>query len=146
MNSLNVSANANAALIEAAFEAWQQNPDSVDPTWRAFFQGFTLGSSGGGLGTAQASGVRIVDSYKQAQVGRLINAYRSHGHLQAHLDPLADAPPAHPKLALDHFGLDEADLNETFTLTNFKGGGQQKLGDIVTALKQTYSGHVGVEY
>ncbi len=148
MNSLNLSANANAAYLEAAYEAWRQNPESVDATWRAFFQGFTLGNSGAPFSAthAQASGVRIVDSYKQAQVGRLINAYRSHGHLQAHLDPLGERPPAHPRLALAHFGLDEGDLDESFTLTNFKGGGQMRLRDIVEALQQIYSGHIGVEY
>ena len=148
MNSLNLSANANAAYIEAAYEAWRQNPESVDATWRAFFQGFTLGNSGAPFSgaQAQASGVRIVDSYKQAQVGRLINAYRSHGHLQAHIDPLGEPPPAHPRLALAHFGLDEADLDESFTLTNFKGGGQMKLRDILDALQKIYSGHIGVEY
>jgi 2-oxoglutarate dehydrogenase E1 component len=147
MNSLNVSPSANAAVLEAAYEAWQQNPDSVDPTWRAFFQGFMLGNGGGSLSSAQSSGVRIVDSVKQAQVGRLINAYRAHGHLQAHLDPLADAPPPpHPKLSLAHFGFEDADLDESFTLTTFKGGGQMKLRDIITALQQTYSGNIGVEY
>ncbi len=146
MNALNVSANANAALIEAAYEAWQQNPDSVDPTWRAFFQGFTLGTSGGTVTSEQAAGVHILDSIKQGQVARLINAYRAHGHLQAHLDPLGDPPPPHPRLALSHFGLSESDLDETFTLTNFKGGGHHKLRDILTALHQTYCGHIGVEY
>lgn len=146
MNSLNLSANANASVIEAAYEAWQQNPDSVDPTWRAFFQGFTLGNSGGSFTAASGAGVRIIDSIKQAQVGRLINAYRAHGHLQAHLDPLGEPPPAHPRLALDHFGLDERDLPESFALTNFKGGGQQKLQDILAALQQTYCGSIGVEY
>jgi 2-oxoglutarate dehydrogenase E1 component len=146
MNSLNVSPSANAAVIEAAYEAWQQNPDSVDPTWRAFFQGFTLGNNGSSLTAAQTSGVRIVDSLKQAQVGRLINAYRAHGHLQADLDPLGTPPPAHPKLSLAHFGFDEADLDESFTLTTFKGGGQMKLRDIVASLQQTYCGHIGVEY
>ncbi len=146
MNSLNVSPNANAAVIEAAFEAWQQNPDSVDPTWRAFFQGFTLGNSGNPLTAVQSAGVRIVDSVKQAQVGRLINAYRAHGHLQSHLDPLNEPPAPHPKLSLAHFGFEEADLDESFTLTTFKGGGQMKLRDIVTALQQTYCGHIGVEY
>jgi len=148
MSSLNLSTDANAAVIEAAYESWRQNPDSVDATWRAFFQGFTLGNNGAPFSAsqAQASGVRIVDSYKQAQVGRLINAYRSHGHLQAHLDPLGEPPPAHPRLALAHFGLGESDLDDAFTLTNFKGGGQMKLGDILAALKQTYSGHIGVEY
>jgi 2-oxoglutarate dehydrogenase E1 component len=146
MNSLNVSPNANAAVLEAAYEAWQQNPDSVDPTWRAFFQGFTLGNSGGSVAGPQSSGVRIVDSVKQAQVGRLVNAYRAHGHLQAHLDPLGEAPAAHPKLSLAHFGFEEADLDESFTLMTFKGGGQMKLRDIVTALQQTYCGRIGVEY
>ncbi|MEO7600073.1 MAG: 2-oxoglutarate dehydrogenase E1 component [Opitutus sp.] len=146
MNSLNVSPNANTAVIEAAFEAWQQNPDSVDPTWRAFFQGFTLGNSGNTLTNVPESGVRIVDSIKQAQVSRLINAYRAHGHLQAHLDPLGEAPPPHPKLTLAHFGLEEADLDDSFTLTTFKGGGQMKLRNIVSAAQQTYSGKIGVEY
>ena len=146
MNSLNVSPNANAAVIEAAFEAWQQNPDSVDATWRAFFQGFTLGNSGNSLAAVQSAGVRIVDSLKQAQVGRLINAYRAHGHLQAHLDPLGEPPAPHPKLTLAHFGLDESELGESFTLTNFQGGGQKKLQHILSSLLQTYSGHIGVEY
>ncbi len=146
MNSLNLSASANSAVFEAAYEAWLQNPDSVDPTWRAFFQGFTLGNSGGSLTGPQTAGVRIVDSYKQAQVLRLINAYRAHGHLQAHLDPLANPPAADPKLSLAHFHLEDADLDESFTLTNFKGGGQMKLRDILAALQQTYSGRVGIEY
>ncbi|HEX2854879.1 MAG TPA: 2-oxoglutarate dehydrogenase E1 component [Opitutaceae bacterium] len=146
MNSLSLPTRANSELIEHMYHLWLDNPDSVDPTWRAFFQGFTLGNNGAPLTSSAAAGVRIVDSVKQAQVARLINAYRAHGHLQAHLDPLGDAPPAHPKLSLDHFGFEESDLNETFTLTNFKGGGQHKLGAIVSALKQTYSGHVGVEY
>ena len=33
---------ANADLIEEYYRRWLENPDSVDPTWRAFFQGFTL--------------------------------------------------------------------------------------------------------
>ncbi|HEX2101497.1 MAG TPA: 2-oxoglutarate dehydrogenase E1 component, partial [Candidatus Synoicihabitans sp.] len=146
MNSLNLPTRANAAVIEAAYAQWLDNPDSVDATWRAFFQGFTLGHSGGALAGAEAAGVRVIDSRKQAQVGRLINAYRAHGHLQAHLDPLGAPPPPHPRLALDHFEFADADLNESFTLTNFKGGGQMKLGAILAAVRETYSGHVGVEY
>jgi 2-oxoglutarate dehydrogenase E1 component len=137
---------ANAAVIEAAYAQWLDNPDSVDATWRAFFQGFTLGHTGGGLGGPEAAGVHVLDSRKQAQVGRLINAYRAHGHLQAHLDPLGAPPPAHPLLAPEHFEFTEADLPESFTLTNFKGGGQMKLGEILQAVRQTYSGHIGVEY
>lgn len=146
MNSLNLPTRANAAMIDAVYAQWLENPDSVDATWRAFFQGFTLGHSGGALTGADAAGVRVIDSRKQAQVGRLINAYRAHGHLQAHVDPLSDPPPPHPKLEPAHFEFTEADLNESFTLTNFKGGGQMKLADIVHSIRQTYCGHIGVEY
>jgi 2-oxoglutarate dehydrogenase E1 component len=152
MNSVPLAARDNTDLIEAAYAQWLDNPDSVDPTWRAFFQGFTLGNSVAAPGAAptaaaaQAAGVRVVDSYKQAQIIRYINAHRSHGHLEAHLDPLGEKPAAHPKLTLESFGLGTSDLDESFTLTNFQGGGQRKLRDIVSAVKRTYCGTIGVEY
>ncbi|HEY9249729.1 MAG TPA: 2-oxoglutarate dehydrogenase E1 component, partial [Rariglobus sp.] len=146
MNSLSLPTRANSEVIEAAYNAWLANPDSVDTTWRAFFQGFALGSNGADLSAAATSGVKVIDSYKQAQIIRYINAHRSHGHLQAHLDPLSDPPSPHPKLQLAHFKLDDSDLEETFTLTNFQGGGQKKLKHIVYALQQTYCGRIGVEY
>ncbi len=152
MNSLSLPAHANASVIEAAYIAWLDNPDAVDPTWRAFFQGFALGSNGtplaDALATSSATGgsVNVLDSSKQAQVLRLINAHRAHGHLQAHLDPMSDPPAPHPRLATSHFGLTESDLDESFAVGNFKGGGQMKLRALLAALNETYCGHVGVEY
>jgi 2-oxoglutarate dehydrogenase E1 component len=146
MSPSTLPTHANAAVLEAAYQSWLVNPDSVDPTWRAFFQGFALGNSGANIAEVAQSPVKVIDSYKQAQVGRFINAHRSHGHLQAHLDPLSDAPPPHPKLALEEFGLDESDLDDSFTLTNYQGGGQKKLRAIVDSLRRTYCGHIGVEY
>ena len=46
MNRSSIPTHANASIIEAAYEAWTKDPNSVDPTWRAFFQGFMLGASG----------------------------------------------------------------------------------------------------
>jgi 2-oxoglutarate dehydrogenase E1 component len=152
MHSVPLAARDNSDLIEAAYAQWLDNPDSVDPTWRAFFQGFTLGNTHAAPGgkptaaAASAAGVHVIDSYKQAQIIRYINAHRSHGHLEAHLDPLGEKPAPHPKLSLAHFGLGEADLDESFTLTNFQGGGQRKLRDIVSAVKNTYCGTIGVEF
>jgi len=152
MNSIPVAARANSDLIEAAYAQWLDNPDAVDPTWRAFFQGFTLGSASAAPGAkptssaVSAAGVQVLDSYKQAQIIRYINAHRSHGHLEAHLDPLGEKPAPHPKLTLANFGLDESDLDQSFTLTNFQGGGQKKLRDIQAAVKRTYCGTIGVEY
>ena len=145
MNSLSLPTHANSDVIEAAYSTWLANPDSVDPTWRAFFQGFSLGSNGTSLGNAGAAAA-IIDSSKQAQVLRLINAYRAHGHMQAHLDPLSPPPAPFSRLNYQHFGLTEADLGESFAVGNFKEGGQLKLRTLITALNETYCGHIGVEY
>jgi 2-oxoglutarate dehydrogenase E1 component len=153
MNSLTLPTRANADLIEAAYRSWLDNPESVDPTWRAFFQGFALGNNGGGslsaaVGASTASGerVNIIDSLKQSQVHSLIYHYRSLGHLQAHLDPLSAPPPPSPRLQLSEFGLSEADLDESFDVGHYLNGGQMRLRDLIDNLKKTYCGRIGVEY
>lgn len=148
MQPPSLSTGANAAVIETLYEQWQENPDSVDATWNAFFQGFSLGHDGSGLTTASAdaAGVNVVNSRKQVMAIRMINAYRSHGHLQAHLDPLNPPPPRHPKLAMEAFEFTEDDLDSSYTLTRYKGGGQMKLRDIIDTLNLTFSGTIGVEY
>ena len=44
MNS-SVSVRQNADLLEAKYAEWCENPQSVEPTWAAFFEGFELGSA-----------------------------------------------------------------------------------------------------
>jgi 2-oxoglutarate dehydrogenase E1 component len=158
MNRTSVPTHANSAVIEAAYEAWLQDPNSVDPTWRAFFQGFTLASNGASPAAALASAAAspdalqanaaapIIDSLKQSRVHELINTYRSIGHLEAHLDPLSEPPPAHPKLALAQFKLNDEDLDTSFDIGTYLGGGQMKLRDILISLRLTYCDHIGVEY
>ncbi len=148
MNPNSLSTGTNAAVFETLYEQWLEDHHSVDATWQAFFQGFTLGHGGGPLTTAnaQAAGVNVNDSRKQVMAIRFINAHRSHGHLQAHLDPLNPPPAPHPKLSLDAFEFTEADLDNTYTLTRYKGGGQMKLRDIVSSINETFSRTIGVEY
>jgi 2-oxoglutarate dehydrogenase E1 component len=157
MNSMTLPTRANADVIEAAYRSWLDNPDSVDPTWRAFFQGFMLGNNGAsvtgapgpnGASTSAAplEPISIIDSLKQSQVHSLIYHYRSIGHLQAHLDPLSPAPAPHPRLQLGEFGLSEGDLDQSFDVGHYLNGGQMRLREIIANLQQTYCGHIGVEY
>ncbi|HMD60977.1 MAG TPA: 2-oxoglutarate dehydrogenase E1 component, partial [Opitutaceae bacterium] len=149
MNPTTLPTRANSDVIEAMYRLWLDNPDGVDPTWRAFFQGFSLGSNGSPIGNlleAQAGGAPIIDSLKQSHVHYLIAAYRAIGHLQAHLDPLGDPPPPVAKLDLGLFRLGAADLGLSFDVGTYLGGGQMKLSDVIASLKRTYCGHVGVEY
>ncbi|HVU16158.1 MAG TPA: 2-oxoglutarate dehydrogenase E1 component [Candidatus Didemnitutus sp.] len=146
MNPANVSTQANAIVVEEYYQRWLDNPESVDPTWRAFFQGFSFGSDGKALSAAPSAGLAS-DSLKQAAVHYYINTFRSIGHTQAHVNPLdVNPPPPAPKLQLELFHLGDSDLDTVFDLGSYLGGGQMKLRDIVAALNQTYSGHIGVEY
>ncbi len=157
MNRSSLPTIANADIIESAYQAWLQDHNSVDPTWRAFFQGFTLAANGNASPVAALSSAAateekahaaapIIDSLTQSRVHQLINAYRSIGHLEAHLDPLSDAPAPHPKLSLEQFHLSDADLDTAFDIGTYLGGGQMTLRDIVANLRRTYCGHIGVEY
>jgi 2-oxoglutarate dehydrogenase E1 component len=158
MNRTSLPTRANSAIIEATYEAWLKDPNSVDPTWRAFFQGFTLGSSGASPVAALAAATTadneaqaraaapIIDSLKQSRVHHLINTYRSIGHIESHLDPLSGPPEANPKLSLAAFSLGEEDLDTTFDIGTYLGGGQMTLREVINNLRLTYCGHVGVEY
>ncbi|MCM2275958.1 MAG: 2-oxoglutarate dehydrogenase E1 component [Candidatus Didemnitutus sp.] len=145
MNPVNFSERANAAIVDEYYQRWLAEPESVDASWRAFFQGFTLGADGRTLagGTAAAPGECIP---KQSQVDSLIYHYRAIGHVDAHLNPLAEKPAPSKRLALEAFGLSEADLETEFEVGHYLGGGRMKLRDIVASLRETYCGSVGVEY
>lgn len=156
MNFSTVPTHANAAVIEASYEAWLKDSNSVDPTWRAFFQGFALGSNDKSPAAALAAvtaqdtqnpaAAPIIDSLKQWRVHQVIDTYRSLGHLETHLDPLSDPPAPHPHLQLAQFGLSESDLDTSFDVGTYRGGGQMKLREVLHSLRMTYCDHVGVEY
>lgn len=143
---------ANADILESSYRAWLDNPESVDATWRAFFQGFTLGTSGNlingdtGPTAAETPAASLPHSLKQSQVHSLIYHYRAIGHHQAHLDPLSDPPAPLLKLQPAEFKLSESDLDEYFDVGHYLNGGQMKLRDLIASLRETYCNHIGVEY
>ncbi len=138
----------NADLIDEYYQRWLDNPGAVDASWRAFFEGFTLAANGQTaalLATPGDSEAALAEK-KQARVDSLIFHYRSIGHLQAHLDPLAAPPAPLPRLEIAEYGLGEEDLDRAFNVGHYLSGGSMKLRDLVANLSRTYCGHVGVEY
>jgi 2-oxoglutarate dehydrogenase E1 component len=132
-----VASRWNLEAIEAAYQQWQNDPESVEPSWRAFFEGFELGSSH----TAPAT-----DGRAQTGIFRLIYAYRNLGHFLARLDPLSEARASHPLLELSEFGLQDADLDHTFDTRMFLGLPRATLRELLAALRETYCRTIGVEY
>ena len=84
---------------------------------------------------------------KQIRVQELINMYRVRGHLNAHLDPLHNEPPAiHPELDLATYGLSIWDLQRTFVVDDVAGLKEATLEKILSVLRDAYCRTVGIEY
>jgi len=85
---------------------------------------------------------------KQAMVLQLIRAHRVRGHLRADLDPLHVEEERHPpELELSSYGLSVWDLDRRFITGGLAGDkGMRPLRDILDILRQTYCGHIGVEF
>src|SRR3982750_3615957 len=73
MNRSTVASRWNLDLIEENYRRWQADPASVEATWRAFFEGYDLGAGRDG---APADGAALDAARAQANVTRLIDAYR----------------------------------------------------------------------
>lgn len=148
----NIAHPSNAGWIESIYEQWRVAPETVDPAWRAFFEGFELGLQqeprlDGSAAVASPSGqAERIYRLKQARIYNLLFAYRTLGHHLASLDPLELAKPVETELDLKHFKLDESDLDTVFDSGQLAGGGERTLREILTILKRTYCGTIGVEY
>ena len=143
----------NGAFLEELHESWKTDPTSVDPTWRAFFEGFELGCqlrpptrSGSTPIPNSATSPEFGNTLPQARIYNLLFAYRALGHTLAHLDPLGLTPEANADLSLSTFRFTDADLDSVFDSGTLSGGGPRTLRDILAFLKQTYCDHIGVEF
>ncbi len=144
MNRSTVASRWNLDVVEANYSKWQQDPEQVDATWRAFFEGYSLAQSGDGL---PCGGVDPESAEAQAGVTRLSYAYREIGHYLADLDPLGLTPPrdSHELLDLAEYALKEGDLDRHFH-TMLVPSGTATLREILAILRETYCRTIGVEY
>lgn len=87
---------------------------------------------------------------KQARVLELINAYRVGGHQVADIDPLNAtlATPIHhyDELDIENYGLTIWDLDREFITGGLGGVKSATLRDILSLLRRSYCGKVGIEY
>ncbi|MBD9369115.1 2-oxoglutarate dehydrogenase E1 component [Xanthomonas sp. XNM01] len=154
---------SNAAYLEDLYEQYLVSPDSVDPKWKTYFDGFKGREAGDIPHSAViahvAEAARQATSHgtsaatagagdeRERNVGRLITAYRYRGHLGANLDPLGLTPPMNPPdLGLPFHNLSERDLDSEFSTGGIAGQPRMKLRDLLARLKATYTGPVGAEF
>jgi 2-oxoglutarate dehydrogenase E1 component len=148
---------AHTEFFADLYEQYLQNPDSVEPSWRAFFQGFDFGMTTYNEENAvqelahYAANVpqngQISDKLqKEFNVLKLIDGYRTRGHLFTETNPVRDRRTFTPTLDLENFGLSSADLNTVFDAAKILGQKPATLQEILNHLKNVYCQHIGIEY
>ncbi|UNY99315.1 2-oxoglutarate dehydrogenase E1 component [Zhouia spongiae] len=151
---------AHTAFFADLYDQYLLNPDSVEPSWRAFFQGFDFGVENAEADTYAANGKTVVvevpatgekmevpqQLHKEFQVVRLIDAYRSRGHLFTKTNPVRERRKYYPSLAIENFGLQETDFETVFNAGEIIGIGPASLREIVRHLESIYCDAIGVEY
>src|SRR5881296_1757642 len=140
-----IDARANIDLIEDNYRRWQQNPESVDSGWSAFFEGFELGNLPQPNGAAVAE-IEAREAALQTRVDSLVYAFCSLGHTIARVDPLAETPPKNPLLNLSEFGFAESDLDLRVSSKFFLDNRSMTLREMIARLERIYADSIGSEF
>lgn len=150
----------HADYIDGIFQLYTQDPESVDSSWKYFFDGLEVGSSSldrlsgdesnqptAGVIPASRETVQKGVDPKEAKVAALIMAYREMGWLVAHTNPLMPQPLIKDSgLDFSQLGLESSDLQRSFAAGHLLGMGSVLLSAILTRLQQTYCRSIGVEF
>ena len=91
-------------------------------------------------------GIDSSASLQSLPVYDLVHSYREYGHLAADLDPLGSSPRSNPLLDLTAFAISEANLVQRVSCKTFKAFQDGTIAEILQALRETYCGHVAVEF
>src|SRR5690606_16707629 len=151
---------AHTAFFADLYDQYIENPDSVEPSWRSFFQGFDFANSEYGssfyedAAPQQQNGLAAAPNYsgipekiqKEFKVLNLIEGYRTRGHLFTKTNPVRERRIFTPSLALENFGLSDTDLDTVFDAAKEVGLQPSSLRQIVDHLRKIYCQHIGVEY
>ena len=138
---------AHTGYFAQLYDQYLQQPDSVEPSWRAFFQGFDFGMENSSTGESDDVSIEIPEHLqREFKVVQLIDAYRTRGHLFTKTNPVRDRRTYTPNLDIENYGLSKADLNEVFSAGETMGIGPSTLTKIIENLEQIYCDSIGVEY
>ncbi len=159
---------ANAPYLELLYDQYLENPASLDPHWRRWFdalprvddaraevshtairRGFT--GPGRGRSAIAPAAPRRDESQASAalrhdRMRQLIDAYRAYGHLAAAIDPLELREITRPAELDHHFhGLNDGDLDSAVGSGLSAIAGASTLRELIADLKTTYCGTLASE-
>ena len=131
---------SNLSIIEEQYRRYLEDPQSVDVSWRHFFEGIDFAA-------------HLYKRPKEASTGSaelriacLMDAYRRYGHLLASTNPLEEAPASVPELELEALGFSKNELDAQFPTLGLCGRQNGSLKEIIEALCGIYASRIGFEY
>ncbi|CAI8162058.1 MAG: 2-oxoglutarate dehydrogenase E1 component [Flavobacteriales bacterium UBA4585] len=146
MDRFSFLGSVHAQLIDDQYERYLKNPDGIEPSWRAFFQGYDFAKEIYSEEDLVGTGVPE-EVIKEFHVLNLIQGYRSRGHLFTKTNPVRMRRSYEPTLDIENFGLTKDDLDTPFNAATELGlPGATKLREIITHLEAIYCQSTGVEY
>ena len=159
MKDFSYITNSSPAFIENLYRDFVNDPDSVDPEMKKFFEGFDFAinnvtANGNGKTSVAIATTPVADKSVSADVDwmreisayRMILGYRNKGHLLAKTNPIRPRKDRGANIELSFFGFTEADLDKDFHTGNLIGLGTTSLRNILDHLEKCYASHVGIEF
>src|SRR5450432_4152812 len=154
MKDLQYITNSSPSFIESLYQDFVKDPQSVDPEFKKFFEGFDFALTQGKNGNGQTVVSKEptfkttdgVDWKKELGAYRLILGYRNKGHLLAKTNPIRPRKDRGANLGLGFFGFTDEDMDKSFFAGNLIGLGTTSLRNILGHLQKCYADHVGIEF
>ena len=165
MSSVLNASEESAPYIEALYESFIQDPNSVSQDWKIYFETLPKNPDD----KKEVSHKDIIKKFKnqrrkrsysdklvnnksidekQIRVIQLIQSYRNRGHQRANLDPLGIRKTSICEdLDYEYHGLEKSDLDKKFNTDTLNiNQDEASLEEIINSLKKIYCGSLGIEY
>ena len=165
MSSVLNASEESAPYIEALYESFIQDPNSVSQDWKIYFETLPKNPDY----KKEVSHKDIIKKFKnqrrkrpysdklvnnksidekQIRVIQLIQSYRNRGHQRANLDPLGIRKTSICEdLDYEYHGLEKSDLDKKFNTDTLNiNQDEASLEEIINSLKKIYCGTLGIEY
>lgn len=151
MDRFSFLGGVHSTFIDELYELYLKSPDSIEPSWRAFFQGYDFAieeyDGEGGLDFSLNHDEIVEEIRKEFQVLALIDGYRTRGHLFTQTNPVRTRRQYKPSLDIENFGLSKSDLSLPFQAAKEIGFKDSKtLQEIIQRLEEVYCRSIGIEY
>ncbi|MBL4939589.1 MAG: 2-oxoglutarate dehydrogenase E1 component [Lutibacter sp.] len=137
---------AHTGFIADLYDQYLISPDTIEPSWRSFFQGYNFANEKYSLSEDDPEFEVPENVLQEFKVLDLINGYRTRGHLFTKTNPVRERRKYTPTLAIENFGLSKNDLETIFDAGDIIGTGKATLREIIKHLETVYCDSIGVEY